>query len=249
MRTAEQFYIQGEYGQLNPTWHLEDSGWKASQIMRVLDLGVNDQDLHVCDVGCGTGGVIAALDGLLAQRGTRARFTGYDIAGEAIQRARTMWKARANLAFECVDVLSLDRLDCDLCLLMDVLEHLPDPLGFLVALTAKGVRELVIHVPLENNWLAIMRGRTDPRKSKVGHLHFYDTHSAISLLERAGLVIAAWVYTPEIDLDIRLHRTARNLAAYLPRKVFFWCAPSLGIHTLGGAAMMARCMVRTAVND
>ncbi len=181
--------------------------------MRVLDLADLGRNLRICDVGCGAGGVIAALDDLLTQRGTRARFTGYDIASVAIARARTFWKDRSNLEFQCVDILSLDRLDCDLCLLMDVLEHLQDPLGFLIALSAKGVRDFVIHLPLENNWLAIMRGRTDPRSSKVGHLHFYDTHSAVSLLERAGLAIADWVYTPELDLDIRLHRTVFNLVA------------------------------------
>jgi SAM-dependent methyltransferase len=249
VKTAEQIYAQGQYAEHNPTWHVEDSPWKAAQVMRVLDLAGAGRGLRICDVGCGAGGVVAGLDDLLSRRGIHAQFTGYDIAGVAVERARNLWKDRTNIGFACLDVLSIDRMDYDYCLLMDVLEHLEDPRGFLVALAAKGIREFIIHLPLENNWLSIMRGRTDPRSSLVGHLHFYDTHSALSLLERAGLEIAAWVYTPELDLDIRLHRTAFNVMAYIPRKVLLTCLPALGAHTLGGAAMMARCRVRTPAND
>jgi hypothetical protein len=86
-----------------------------------------------------------------------------------------------------------------------------------------------------------MRGRTDPRRIKVGHVHFYDTHSALGMLECAGLTVHRWVYTPELDLDIRLHRTMWSGLAYVPRKLLFGIWPALCVHTIGGAALMARC--------
>lgn len=233
-----ELYTQGTYAEANPTWHAEDSAWKAEQILRVASFAPSDRPVRICDVGCGTGGVLAALGNRLAARGIRTELTGFDIAPIAIERARNQWPNAPHLSFECRDVLTLDRLDFDWCLLMDVLEHLEDPVGFLQALRTRGLRAFIIHLPLENNWLAIMRGRTDPRSSPVGHLHFFDTHSGLSLVERAGLAVRRWVYTPEIDLDIRCHRTLGSVLAYMPRKAIYRLSPTLAVHTLGGSAMM-----------
>ncbi|HVB75218.1 MAG TPA: hypothetical protein VNE38_16830 [Ktedonobacteraceae bacterium] len=32
----EEVYTSGEYLEKNPTWHVEESPWKAKQIMRML---------------------------------------------------------------------------------------------------------------------------------------------------------------------------------------------------------------------
>ena len=232
-----------DYAKVSPTWHSEDSPWKAQQIMRVFEPSQTNRPLTVCEIGCGVGGVLAALDGILSERGVDAQFVGFDIAPIAITRARRAWQHHERLEFRCEDVLSIERLDYDVCLLIDLLEHLDDPLAFLVQLRARGLSDFLVHLPLENNWLGIMRGKTDPRASPVGHLHFYDTHSALSLLERAGLTLNRWVYTLEFDLDIRLHRTIKSTLAYLPRKLMFSIWPTLTVHSIGGAALMARCGV------
>lgn len=210
--------------------------------MRVLNAAPRDRPLRICDIGCGVGGVLAAIDELLGKKGIEVELTGYDIAPLAIEGARERWSDRSNITFECCDVLSLDRLNYDLCLLMDVLEHLEDPVCFLRELRGRGIVEFAIHLPLENNWISIMRGKTDSRRSPVGHLHFFDTHSALSMLERAGLTVAKWVYTPELDLDVRLHRTLPSMLAYVPRRALLATWPALAVHTIGGAAMMARCI-------
>lgn len=237
----EDRYVNGDYATVSPTWHKEDSPWKAKQIMRVIDLQARHDLGTICDIGCGSGGVLAALDDMLQECGINLLMTGYDIAPGAIERARANHTGKPNIKFERCDVLSLNELECDLCLLMDVLEHIDDPKGFIDELCQRGVHEFVIHLPLENNWLGIMRGKTDPRCSPVGHLHFYDTHSALSLLERAGLEIIKWVYTPELDLDLRLHRTFKSTLAYLPRKMLSCLWPAMTVHTIGGLAMMAWC--------
>jgi len=238
---SSEVYTSGQYCVNYPTWHAEDSAWKARQVLRVFEPQKSAGPIRICDIGCGAGGVIASLEELLSAAGVDAQFVGYDIAGAAIERARQQWNGRARLAFQCQDVLELEKLDYNVCLLMDVLEHLEDPKGFLRKLHDRGLRDFVIHLPLENNWSGIMRGKTDPRCNKAGHLHFLDTHSALSLLERSGLTVVKWVYTPELDLDIRHHRTPLNMLAYVPRKLFMKIAPALTVHTIGGAALMARC--------
>ncbi len=239
--THDELYITGRYAEANPTWHEEDSTWKADKVLRILDLKSARSPIRVCDIGCGAGGVLAAMGSLLEQRCIESLLVGYDIAPLAIRRARERWKERANIHFECLDASSASHLDYDICLLIDVLEHIADPEDFIVCLANKGISEFVIHLPLENNWLAIMRGRTDSRRSQAGHLRFYDTHSALSLFERSGLDVLEWVYTTECDLDIRLHRTLRSLLAYVPRKLMLHIWPALAVHTLGGASLLARC--------
>ncbi|HEY3246200.1 MAG TPA: methyltransferase [Phycisphaerae bacterium] len=242
MTAVELLYVDGHYAQANPTWHAEDSAWKAEQILRVAAFLPAEHAVRICDIGCGSGGVLAALGTTLAQRGIDAQLTGFDIAPLAIQSARASWGDLTNIDFACCNVLHREHLRFDICLLMDVLEHVADPRAFLVGLCDRGLSEFIIHLPLENNWLGIMRGRTDPRTSCVGHLHFYDTYSALHLLESSGLHVVQSVYTPEIDLDLRLHRTLGSIAAYLPRKLLLAIRPRLAVHTLGGAGLMARCV-------
>lgn len=33
----EQLYTSGEYLEKNPTWHVEESPWKAKQVIRMLN--------------------------------------------------------------------------------------------------------------------------------------------------------------------------------------------------------------------
>ena len=237
-------YVSGQYAEVHPDWHLGDAAWKAEQVLRVLDLPARDRVVRICEIGCGAGGILLALEATLGQRGVETEMVGYDIAPAAIECACALANDRPNVRFEVQDALALGRLEYDLCLLIDVLEHLEDPRAFLAGLCACGLREYVIHLPLEDNRLARLRGQMDPRTSADGHLHFYDTHSALRLLDDAGLYVAEWVYTPGMDVHFWHHRTWRNTLSYVPKKVLFALWPAFCVHTLGGASLMARCSVR-----
>ena len=78
----EEIYRDGEYQQRNPTWHEEDSPWKARQIGNLLaGNGVSFQSL--CEVGCGTGEILVQL----SKRFPDADFTGYQISPQAFEMA------------------------------------------------------------------------------------------------------------------------------------------------------------------
>lgn len=131
-RVAGSIYMNGEYAMANPTWHSEDSPWKAKQIMRILQPCLSDQSLiRICEVGCGVGIVLAELQQSLRELNLESVCVGYDIAPAAIEQAISIHGQSDILSFECCDVLSKPAIQCDWCLLIDVLEHLLDPVGFL----------------------------------------------------------------------------------------------------------------------
>ncbi|GAC1565336.1 MAG: hypothetical protein NVS3B14_02690 [Ktedonobacteraceae bacterium] len=64
--TLEEVYTSGEYLEKNPTWHVEESPWKAKQIMRmVAQNGIEPRT--ICEVGCGVGEV--SIQSLLRPKG------------------------------------------------------------------------------------------------------------------------------------------------------------------------------------
>ena len=48
-----EMYVTDEYQQNNPTWHEEDSPWKARQIERMVKRNGLPTD-RVAEIGCGT---------------------------------------------------------------------------------------------------------------------------------------------------------------------------------------------------
>lgn len=242
-RMAASLYTSGEYAKANLSWHAEDSPWKAKQIMRILGPYISGQGLlRICEIGCGVGIVLSELQRYLRELNIESVCIGYDISPIAIERAIGIHGQSDILFFECSNVLSKSVIECDWCLLIDVLEHLQDPVQFLQELRHRGVKQFIINLPLENSLINIVRGKTDRRKSRVGHLHFWDTYSALSILERGGLCVVNWFYAHEVDVDIRYHRTLASVIAYIPRKLLLAVAPKLCVHLLGGASMLAKCV-------
>ena len=109
-------YTNREYLQKNPTWHDEDSPWKASQVVRLL--ARNKLVLAtVAEIGCGAGGVLASLAENLPPQ---ARLHGFDISPQAIEMPQK--RQRPGLTYSCEDALtSPDTFD--LFLVIDVIEQ------------------------------------------------------------------------------------------------------------------------------
>ena len=58
--SASARYTDGSYLANNPTWHEEDSPWKAEHVRRMISK--NNLALStVSEVGCGAGGILAEL--------------------------------------------------------------------------------------------------------------------------------------------------------------------------------------------
>ena len=131
-------YLSGAYAAANPDWHAQDSPYKARYVMRLLDRqGVRPRS--ILDLGTGVG----EIPRLLADRYAEARIDAYDPAPEAISAA----SPHPRVSYH-VGELPGDQSRYDVLTLMDVIEHVLDPVTFLAS-AAVHADWAVLHIPLD----------------------------------------------------------------------------------------------------
>jgi SAM-dependent methyltransferase len=207
-------YTTGDYARHNPDWHEADAQHKAAAVAALV-LGhlvggpapvgrasvpagtvgrasvpagtvgrASVPALHVADVGCGTGAVLSFLLPVLNASGE-----GWDIAPEAIRRARQ----RSHATFHLGD-FAAEGGHVDLALLLDVVEHVPDPEGFLRAVGAKA-DHVVLRLPLEDSaWDRLRPARARAARERYGHLRAWSRRGALDLVRAAGLRVVTETY-------------------------------------------------------
>jgi hypothetical protein len=93
-------YTDDIYRELHPSWHVDDSPWKAVQIMRA-SARANINPRMVCEVGCGADEV-QVLRQLQMQLPPDARFYGYEISPDAYAMCKQRQNERLHLRSEFV---------------------------------------------------------------------------------------------------------------------------------------------------
>jgi SAM-dependent methyltransferase len=226
---ATSLYMDGRYEALHPTWHEEDSGWKARQVLDMLRRN-ELRPRNVCEVGCGTGGILRSLQVNLP---SGCNFVGYEVSPQAY--ARCTKYANDGLRFVLGDFLTASLNDIDVLLCMDVVEHVEDYLGFL-----KGIRECarhkVFHVPMDLSLQGVLRGVPEAVRRSAGHLHYFTRRLFLEALSETGYEVVDWAYTPAAT-----ELPARSLAmacAKWPRKGMFALSPEIASRVLGGFSLL-----------
>ena len=225
----EELYISGEYLEKNPTWHVEESPWKAKQVMRML--ARNDlAPQTICEVGCGAGEVLKQVQGKMDASCT---FWGYEISPQAIE----LTKSRANerLHFKLADLRQEQDAYFDLMLIMDVIEHLEDYFSFLRDLQSKSEYK-IIHLPLDLSVQSLLRpnGLLGNRRA-YGHIHYFTKDVALAMLKDVGYEVVDYFYAPR---SIGLANNLVKKLLVLPRVLFFAARKDLAVRVLGGYSLL-----------
>jgi SAM-dependent methyltransferase len=222
-------YESGEYLAKNPTWDEEDSEWKATHVLKMFDRN-HLAPTSVVEVGCGAGGVLASLHDALPE----VDYSGFEIAPDA-SRFWEKHKAKT-INFFIGDFLHEKIRHYDVLLLLDVIEHIPDPFEFLSRLIGQA-DYYVFHVPLDLSAMSV--ARESPLllvRQKVGHIHYFTKGLALALIQESGFQVVDWFYTgasfnaPQASWQSRLARLPRRLAYAIDRD---W-----GVRLLGGDTLM-----------
>ena len=226
---ARSIYETGEYVAKNPTYHVEDSAWKAEHIFRLIRKN-NLLPRTVCEIGCGAGEVLRQLQLLMSDE---VQFEGYEISPQAFTRCQE--RANDRLRFHCADFLTLETEPGDLLLCIDVFEHVEDYLGLLRRLRSRADAK-IFHIPLDLSVQWVLRGRPlMKQRQEVGHLHYFTKETALATLRDAGYEIVDWCYTPGALLN---PRSLKAKSASLPRKFLFALNRDLTSRILGGYSLL-----------
>ena len=154
---------------------LEVQHFKIPNLLKVLPKEFSYTS--IAEIGCGTGEIIGAFPG-----GNVNRRVGFDISPLNISCARQRFR---NVEFHDLDFRSWNE-KFDLLILSDILEHVPDGVGFLKD-ASKMARLLLINLPLEKCLLYIFR-KYGP-KDLSGHLAKFSINDALEMFHAADLRI------------------------------------------------------------
>ncbi len=217
-----------EYLKMNPTWHVEDSQWKAKQIQMMLKR--NPMQLKsIADVGCGAGEVLNQLYIILPND---VLFTGSDISKTAIKFAKPREKERLQFKHENF-LITEERYD--LLLMMDVFEHIEDYLGFLRSCKNKAAYK-IFHIPLDISVQAILRNKLLISRNSFEHLHYFTKETAIATLEDSGYTILDLFYT-KASTDFPKRAIKSKITSRL-RKLVFKLHKDTAVKLFGGYSLL-----------
>jgi hypothetical protein len=221
-------YTAGDYLASNPSWHVEDSPWKAQNVMQMLDRHrVRPQT--VCEVGCGAGEILRVLRDAMPG----VEFTGYEVSAAAVEMAREREGER--LRFVLGDILEEDpAVTFDVVLVMDVIEHLEDYFAFLRGVAARA-RSVVLHIPLDMFALSALRPHALlESRATVGHIQYFLKDTALAALADCGLRTVDWRYTWSGGEPASM----KDQLLYRARKLLFRLNPDLEVRLLGGHSLL-----------
>jgi SAM-dependent methyltransferase len=229
----ENIYQSGKYLEATKSWHAEDASWKAGQIKAILDahaLRLNS----IAEIGCGSGAVLNELSKL--QEFSQARIKGFDISPQAIAIARSLGNER--IVFSQEDLLSAQNTEqFDALLVIDVLEHVPDYMGFAERCRRKATYK-IYHIPLDIHVSSVMRNAFLAGRYTIGHIHYFTADSAIDTLKDTGHEILDCAYTNIAFGLFRQHPSFKKAIANVPRWLLSRFSQPLAARMFGGYSLL-----------
>jgi cyclopropane fatty-acyl-phospholipid synthase-like methyltransferase len=223
-------YTDGTYLQKNPSWHVDESSWKATQIMHLLNRHKMTPNT-ICEIGCGAGEVLRQLQQRLT---SSCVLCGYDISPQAYE----LCKERANdrLSFKLMDIRQENKnIAFDLVLILDVIEHLEDYFSFLRDVRPRG-RATVLHIPLDLSAQTVLRQNgLMKRRDMYAHLHYFTKEIALQLLKDVGYEILDYAYTPRSN---ELGSELIQKVLKVPRLLGFALHEDFTVRAFGGYSLL-----------
>ncbi|WP_081851142.1 bifunctional 2-polyprenyl-6-hydroxyphenol methylase/3-demethylubiquinol 3-O-methyltransferase UbiG [Bradyrhizobium sp. URHD0069] len=225
---GESIYSNTEYLASNPTWHVEDSPWKAQKIYEILRRN-NLKPSRIAEIGCGAGEILVQLKAHLPE----SSFVGYEMSEQAFALARS--RERAGVRYVNANLLDEEvRFDALLCI--DVFEHVDDYIGFIKSLKRYADYK-IFHIPLDLSVQAVARVDALPEaRRRVGHLHYFTKETALETIRYCGYEVIDANFTA-----LAIEPPNRGLRANLmkiPRILLSKVAPDFAARVLGGWSLM-----------
>ena len=180
-----KLYKTDEYVNIFPTLFEEDSEWKLSKIIPLLDewttrVSESIKIINLLDVGGGAGLILRSVSSHIESKyDKKVNKYALDLSGAALEMQQKRNSDLKKVLKEDIADTSLENKAIDLTLLIDVLEHLAEPNKALKEIKRIS-RFVILKVPLEDNIVTnlsnlINSGRTRRELAeKLGHVNLYN---------------------------------------------------------------------------
>lgn len=215
-------YSTDEYISKNPSLHEADSGWKTGKILPLVDAYLSVErknEINLLDVGGGAGIILRNVADHIARSKKVNKFSLDLSPGMLDAQKRTNPDVILALN-EDIRNTSLRDKQIDLTMMIDTLEHIPDPAKALEELRRIS-RYVIFKVPLEDNLeLNLYNLVTNGRQRKkaidtVGHINIYNLKKLREQIEDNGGAILQYYFTNAFDYYNRsgLHKSKLGIPA------------------------------------
>ena len=195
VNNIKSFYTSDDYIVKNPSIHEEDTPWKLSKILPLVDAYMKahvGSELRLLDIGGGAGLILKGVAEYIERKfSVRVRKYAMDLSPGmlSIQQENNPDMTAVFLGDICETTLPDNEFD--LTLMIDVLEHVPQP--ELALRQLRRISKFVIYkVPLELNLLMasmdlITLGKTRRKRvEQIGHINIYYAGSLLRQLGKYG---------------------------------------------------------------
>lgn len=186
----------------------------------------------IADVGCGVGTTTNIL-GDVFNRNTELsiQIDGYDVHPKVEELS-----AGNNVNFIPGDFCMVSRSVYDLAVLFDVVEHVPNPIGFLKGV-AKFADRIALIIPLDDAIFSWLRNLPKIKLSHPGHLLVLDAPAALNMLAFSGLRVMDYSFIPVFRAPSGRETRGQRLLNPI-REILYRISPVLLQKTLGGVSLL-----------
>lgn len=196
--------------------------WKVRKLIQLIPEGFKVE--NILEVGCAFG---VLLNNIADRLHLKAK-TGIDISGNNIEAAKNLFpgcKFFHGTLEEFIKIIpdEIQNHRYDLIVLSDIVEHIPDDLGFM-KMVKKTSSYVLLNLPLEKSFNT--RNRQYGEQDPSGHLRCYDEEDARRLVTNAGFeVIESFTAIGFFDKSFyemyKKNRTKRVQSKPLPQRLFW----------------------------
>jgi SAM-dependent methyltransferase len=230
MVTQSADELSSLYLEHSPTWHVEESAWKAGYIVEMLKKnGISPYS--IVDVGCGAGEVLLQVYNKLDGKPV---CEGYDVAIDAYKKSQARQKEK--LSYFHGNAFENDK-KYDLLLMIDVFEHVEECFSFLRRASEKA-KYKIYHIPLDLSVYSLIINNFKYVRVPGGHIHYYTKFTALKTLEETGHEIVDYFYTPGA---LEVHNKGLTMFGRFTnflRKVGYKINKDATVKYLGGFSLM-----------
>ncbi len=240
----KKLYIEDGYLKKIPKLHEFDSPWKLKKIIPFIDKFMNNykkDNITLLDVGGGAGLILKGVS-VYIERYYQISVKKYalDLSPEILEVQKKRNPDLKKALNEDIRNTSLENKEINLCLMIDVLEHIPKP--HLALKELKRISEFIIFkVPIEDNFYYRIWNflKKEERKQfftqNSGHINFYNFYNLKHQIESYAGTILEYNFTNVFEFlsntpyyrknmnfkDILLNTISLNLFRFSPKLASF----------------------------